>query len=136
MEYLDLDEGHETGHFIDWPLEAERTGYLSDGYAVMDCLFSTQLFDSQLMADDGQDKLEEGHIIMPRLRPSKQHPPEEAPELRQKCIDLSYRYGAFINFLTSEGRALKQARALAQSWESSCALPDLAYIKRKAATKS
>ena len=64
MEYLDHDEGHETGHFIDWPLEAERTGYLSDGYAVMDCLFSTQLFDSQLMADDGQDKLEEGHIIM------------------------------------------------------------------------
>ena len=65
LEYLDHDEGHETGHFIDWPLEAERTGYLSDGYAVMDCLFSTQLFDSQLMADDGQDKLEEGHIIMP-----------------------------------------------------------------------
>ena len=60
LEYLDHDEGHETGHFIDWPLEAERTGYLSDGYAVMDCLFSTQLFDSQLMADDGQDKLEEG----------------------------------------------------------------------------
>ena len=65
LEYLDHDEGHETGHFIDWPLEAERTGYLSDGYAVMDCLFSTQLFDSQLMADDGQDKLEDGHIIMP-----------------------------------------------------------------------
>ena len=39
-------------------------GYLSDGYAVVDCLFSTQLFDSELMADDGQDKLEEGHIIM------------------------------------------------------------------------
>ena len=74
LEYLDPDEGHETGYFIDWPLEAERTGYLSDGYAVMDCLFSTQLFDSQLMADDGQDKLEEGHIIMPRLRPSKQPP--------------------------------------------------------------
>ena len=30
----------------------------------MNCLFSKRLFDSKRMADDGQDKLQEGHIIM------------------------------------------------------------------------
>ena len=30
----------------------------------MNCLFSTRLFDSKRMADDGQDKLQEGHITM------------------------------------------------------------------------
>ena len=64
LENIDPDEGHLTGHHVEWPLEAECQGYVSDGFAVQNCLFSTQLFDSELMEDDGQEMLLDGHIIM------------------------------------------------------------------------